>query len=151
MNALRREWGAVTFVVTVLVGAIAVAISLIVAGAHAPPTPPLANCPSYTPYVATAAPSASPSTSATATPSVSPSTSASAAPNTSPGISAPASPSASAVETPVPTAFNPALANCPTAPLPPTSTPTATLPPGVTLPPTPTPVIPTPQFTPLPG
>ena len=56
MRALWREWGAVTFVVTVVVGAIAVAISLIVAGAHAPPTPTLAACPSYTPYVVTATP-----------------------------------------------------------------------------------------------
>ena len=137
MNALRREWGAVTFVITVVVGAIAVAISLIVAGAHAPPTPPLANCPSYTPYVSQAA---SPSTSASASPSAS----ATAA------TSASASSSASAVATPSPTAFNPALANCPTPPLPPTSTPTPSLPPGVTLPPTPTPFVPTPQFTPLP-
>ena len=68
MEFLKREWGAVTFVATVLVGAVAVAISLIVAGAHAPATPPLANCPSYTPYVATAAPSASSTPSPTPSP-----------------------------------------------------------------------------------
>ena len=101
-DLFRREWGAVTFVATVLVGAIAVAISLIVAGAKAPPTPPLASCPSYTPYVGTPTPSpaASGSTSTTL------STSSSA--------------------TPSPTAFNPALANCPTPPLPPSSTPAPT-------------------------
>lgn len=104
MNSLfKREWGAVTFVATVLVGAIAVAISLIVAGAKAPPVPPLANCPSYTPYVST------PTPSPTATPSGTATTSST---TTSP--------------TPSPTAFNPALANCPTPPLPPSSTPAPT-------------------------
>lgn len=68
MSFLKREWGAVTFVATVLIGAIAVAISLIVAGAHAPATPPLAKCPSYTPYVATPTPSASSTPSPTPTP-----------------------------------------------------------------------------------
>ncbi|MBV8528584.1 MAG: hypothetical protein JOZ75_09735 [Candidatus Dormibacteraeota bacterium] len=101
MNDLfKREWGAVTFVATVLVGAIAVAISLIVAGAKAPPVPPLASCPTYTPYVAT------PTPSPTATPSGTATTSST---TTSP--------------TPSPTPFNPALQNCPTPPLPPQSTP----------------------------
>lgn len=102
-NLFKREWGAVTFVATVLVGAIAVAVSLIVAGAKAPPVPPLANCPSYTPYVATPTPSPTATPSGTAT--------------TSSTTSSP---------TPSPTAFNPALANCPTPPLPPSSTPAPT-------------------------
>ena len=37
MNALRREWGAVTFVVTILIGAVAVAISLGVSAARGTP------------------------------------------------------------------------------------------------------------------
>lgn len=98
-DLIKREWGAVTFVATVLVGAIAVAISLIVAGAKAPPVPPLAKCPSYTPYVATPTPSPTATPSGTATTS-----------------STTSSPS------PSPTAFNPALQNCPTPPLPPQST-----------------------------
>ena len=38
MNALRREWGAVTFVVTILIGAVAVAISLGVSASHGDPS-----------------------------------------------------------------------------------------------------------------
>lgn len=102
-DLIKREWGAVTFVATVLVGAIAVAISLIVAGAKAPPVPPLANCPSYTPYVVTPTPVPTATPSGTAT--------------TSSTTSSP---------TPSPTAFNPALQNCPTPPLPPQSTPAPT-------------------------
>ena len=106
MNDLfKREWGAVTFVATVLVGAIAVAISLIVAGAKAPPVPPLANCPSYTPYASTPTPSPTATPSGTATTS-----------------------STTSRQTPSPTAFNPALQNCPTPPLPPQSTPAPTAP-----------------------
>ena len=56
MNALRREWGAVTFVVTILIGAIAVAISLGVSATHATPVPSAPPCPSYTPYVVTPTP-----------------------------------------------------------------------------------------------
>ena len=56
MSSFRREWGAITFVVTVLVGAIAVAISLVIAGAHAPPSATLEPCPSFTPYVVTPTP-----------------------------------------------------------------------------------------------
>lgn len=117
MNALRKEWGAVTFVVTVLIGAVAVAISLIISGSHAPPPPPLPTCPLYTPYVTTSTPSASSTLAAT----------------------------------PSPTAFNPALANCPTAPLPPTTKPTPTPKPGTTPTPVPTPVPTNPVPTPLPS
>jgi hypothetical protein len=106
MNAFRREWGAITFVLTVMVGAIAVAISLVIAGAHPPAVATLEPCPSYTPYVITPSPTPS------ATPTVSPSAKATATPTPTPA------------PTPSPTAFNPALANCPTAPLPPTSPPT---------------------------
>lgn len=51
MNSLRREWGAVTFVVTILVGAIAVAISLGVSAAHGTPVQSVIPCPTFTPYV----------------------------------------------------------------------------------------------------
>ena len=56
MNALRREWGAVTFVVTILVGAVAVAISLGVSASHGTPLQSAPPCPSYTPYVVTPTP-----------------------------------------------------------------------------------------------
>ena len=49
MNVFRREWGAITFVVTILIGAIAVAISLVVAGSHPAPVSTPVPCPSYTP------------------------------------------------------------------------------------------------------
>lgn len=96
----RREWGAVTFVATVLIGALAVSISLIVTGgshtaAVAPPPP----CPTFTPYVTSAPP-------------------------TGPSAGVITSPSAQATLA-SPTPFDAALANCPTAPLPPTSTPGA--------------------------
>ena len=132
MSSFRREWGAITFVITVLVGAIAVAISLVIAGAHAPPSATLEPCPSYTPYVVTPTASATPSTAA----------SASASPT---ATATPSSPTPSA------TPFNPALANCPTAPLPPTRAPTPTPSPGTT--PTPAPATPTPTqlFTPVPS
>ena len=78
MNLLRREWGAVTFVATVLVGAVAVAISLIIAGTHAPPIPALASCPSYTPYVST--PTPTPTATPKPTPTPSPSSASVASP-----------------------------------------------------------------------
>ena len=53
VNALRREWGAVTFVVTILVGAVAVAISLGISASHPAPVASAPPCPSYTPYVVT--------------------------------------------------------------------------------------------------
>jgi len=118
MNVLRREWGAVTFVATVLIGAVAVAISLIVSGSHAPPTPALASCPSYTPYVLT------PTPSSTATPAAS--TSHTTTASSGPTPTAFAGTPATAAATPSPTVFNPALVNCPTPPLPPSSTPTPT-------------------------
>ena len=116
MNVLRREWGAVTFVATVLVGAVAVAISLIVAGQHAPASPPLAKCPSYTPYVLTP----TPSPTATPLPTPTPSGTSGATPTAVAGTPTTPTPA------PSPTVFNPALSNCPTPPLPPTATPTAT-------------------------
>ena len=141
MSSFRREWGAITFVVTVLVGAIAVAISLVIAGAHAPPSATLEPCPSYTPYVVTPTAAATPTSSATASASASPAASA--------------SPSATATPSPTPSAtpFNPALANCATPPLPPTQAPTPTPPPGTTPTPTAAPATPAPTqlFTPLPS
>jgi hypothetical protein len=59
MSLFRREWGAITFVLTVAIGAVAVAISLVVSGSHQPPVPTLPPCPSYTPYVVTPSPSPS--------------------------------------------------------------------------------------------
>ncbi len=53
MNALRREWGAITFVVTILVGAVAVAISLGISATHSAPLASAPPCPTYTPYVVT--------------------------------------------------------------------------------------------------
>jgi len=67
---VRREWGAVTFVLTVLLGIVIVPIAL-VTGNHAPPP---ANLPESV---------ASPTVSATASPSPSPSPSAAASPSPS--------------------------------------------------------------------
>ena len=91
-RVMRREWGAATFVITVLVGALAVAISLLLRGGAATPPPPI-PCPTYTPY-----PTYTPLPSGykpTPTPTVTP---------------LPATPAPS---------INPLFANCPTAPLPP--------------------------------
>jgi hypothetical protein len=49
-RVIKREWGAATFVVTVLIGAVAVAISLLVNGAHTAAVAPPPSCPAYTPY-----------------------------------------------------------------------------------------------------
>ena len=114
MNDLwRREWGALLFVGTVLVGAIAVAISFAVAAGRpsSNATPP--PCPVYTPYLVT--PTVSPAVSATPAPSqiaycptpptapppsisptASPTTSPTASPSHSPTPSPSASPSGSA-------------------------------------------------------
>jgi hypothetical protein len=75
LSFLRHEWGAVSFVLTVLVGIIIVPIAL------------------YFGHPGTKAPPAAASTSASASPSVSPTTSASAGPSASPTRSA--SPTAS--------------------------------------------------------
>jgi hypothetical protein len=64
---MRREWGAATFVITVLIGAVAVAVSLLVNGAHGSAVAPLPPCPTYTPYPTLAA-----GQSPEPTPSVSP-------------------------------------------------------------------------------
>ena len=114
MRGLLREWGAFTFVITVLIGAVAVAISLAVTGSRTPPAATIPPCPSYTPYVVTPTPKPTPSTSAHA------------------GTSASASATASATPAVTATPFNPALVNCATPPLPPTSAPTPTLKPGTT-------------------
>jgi hypothetical protein len=65
----KREWGAATFVVTIFIGAIAVAVSLLVNGTHSAAVAPPPPCPSYTPY-----PSLSPGQTypPTPTPSVTP-------------------------------------------------------------------------------
>jgi hypothetical protein len=62
-----REWGAVTFVLTVLIGIIVVPIALIV-GNKPPPAPPLPNVTpsvSASPPPAASAPSPTPSASGT--------------------------------------------------------------------------------------
>jgi hypothetical protein len=64
---IKREWGAATFVITVLIGAVAVAISLLVNGAHTAAVAPPPPCPSYSPY-----PSLSPGQTVAPTPIVSP-------------------------------------------------------------------------------
>lgn len=67
---LRREWGAATFVVTVIVGLVAVPLALYFGNQSATPV----NIPTPTPSVASAPSVASPaSTARTATPTPSPS------------------------------------------------------------------------------
>ena len=56
MDVFRREWGAITFVVTILIGAVAVAISLGVSAVHGAPTTTPLPCPTYTPYVSSPTP-----------------------------------------------------------------------------------------------
>jgi hypothetical protein len=70
LSFLRREWGAVTFVLTVLVGMIIVPIAL------------------YFGHPGTRPPQSTATTSASASPGVSPSASASAGPSASPSASA---------------------------------------------------------------
>ena len=64
MSLFRREWGAITFVATVLIGAVVVGISFLVgAGGHTSAAPPPPPSPSYTPRqtpVAGATPTAAP-------------------------------------------------------------------------------------------
>lgn len=61
---IKREWGAFLFIVTVLVGAIAVVAAFLITGGRAPAAAPLPPCPSYTPWVS---PSATPISSASPT------------------------------------------------------------------------------------
>jgi len=63
----KREWGAATFVITIFIGAIAVAISLLVNGTHSAAVAPPPPCPSYTPW-----PSLSPGATFAPTPTASP-------------------------------------------------------------------------------
>lgn len=124
MRVLLREWGAVTFVATVILGAIAVTVSLLFSGAGATPSTAPLLCPSPVPGVVTASPNpllafcptpapptpapppsgtapAGPSPSGTpALPSAMPST----VPSTVPSASAPSTPSPPAAS-PTPTAF----------------------------------------------
>ena len=50
MSLFRREWGAITFVATVLIGAVVVAISFAIGAGHRVGQPSLPPCPSYTPW-----------------------------------------------------------------------------------------------------
>jgi hypothetical protein len=67
LRIARKEWGAATFVVTIFIGAIAVAVSLLVNGSHTAAVAPPPPCPSYSPY-----PSLSPGQTYPPTPTVSP-------------------------------------------------------------------------------
>jgi len=49
-RVMKREWGAATFVITVGIGAVAVAISLLVNGTHTAAVAKPPDCPTYTPY-----------------------------------------------------------------------------------------------------
>ncbi len=62
---LRREWGAATFVVTVIVGLVAVPLALYFGNVSAAPV----NVPTPTPTVASGANVASPAATATPSPS----------------------------------------------------------------------------------
>ena len=107
IRLFRREWGAILFVATVLIGAVVVGISFLVgAGGHtnAVPTPP--PCPSYTPWQTPVAGAASTSTpfafgNCPAPPTEPP---ASASPTPTPSPTATPSPSASASASASPTA-----------------------------------------------
>ncbi len=55
---MRREWGAVTFVATALLGGLAVLVALVVKAASPTPIPTVPPCPSHTPIVIQASPSA---------------------------------------------------------------------------------------------
>lgn len=66
---LRREWGAATFVVTVIVGLVAVPLALYLGNQSAAPV----NVPTPTPTVASGANVASPAATASPSPSPSPS------------------------------------------------------------------------------
>jgi hypothetical protein len=77
---LRREWGAITFVLTVLVGLIAVPIALILGNQSAAP---LANAP----VPNTPAPISAPSPASSPTPTPSPSVAASRTPTPTPSPS----------------------------------------------------------------
>ena len=66
-RVMKREWGAATFVITVLIGAVAVAVSLLINGTHSAAVQPPPPCPSYTPW-----PSLSPGQTFEPTPTVSP-------------------------------------------------------------------------------
>ncbi|HUY62017.1 MAG TPA: hypothetical protein VMW49_09070, partial [Candidatus Dormibacteraeota bacterium] len=72
---LRREWGAVTFVLTVVLGGLVVLTSLLIKAAGAPPAPPPSPCPSVTPIVVqlTPRPAVSGRSPGAASPRVSPS------------------------------------------------------------------------------
>ncbi len=50
-DVLKREWGAVLFVATVIVGALAVAVALFISAGHHNAVISNQSCPSYTPYV----------------------------------------------------------------------------------------------------
>ncbi|MGH7757952.1 MAG: hypothetical protein ACREN7_01395, partial [Candidatus Dormibacteria bacterium] len=67
---VKREWGAVGFIVTVLLGGLAVLVALIVKAASPTPIPTVAPCPRTTPIVIQAP--ASPATSPTPTISIKP-------------------------------------------------------------------------------
>ena len=117
MGLFRREWGAILFVVTVLVGAVVVAISFAVGASHGSASPTLPPCPSYTPWQATplgATPTPTPTalafgncpTAPTAPPpsvSPTPTPSPTSAASASASASASAKASASASPTPTPT------------------------------------------------
>ena len=111
MNALRREWGAVTFVVTILIGAVAVAISLGVSASHGTPIAVGAALPVVHAVRGHADPGADRHAEAHGERQGDPDGDAH-----------------DPVPTPVatPTPFNPQLQGCPTAPLPPTAVPTPT-------------------------
>ncbi len=118
-RVMKREWGAATFVITVGVGAIAVAISLLVNGAHTQAIAPLPPCPSYTPW-----PSLSPGATLPATPSASPTPFNAAFANCP---TPPLPPTAPPTPTPKPgTTPTPGATASPTAPQTPLPTPIAT-------------------------
>ena len=124
---MRREWGAATFVITVLIGAVAVAVSLLVNGAHSAAVAPLPPCPTYTPY-----PKLSPGQTLAPTPTVSPTPFNAAFANCP---TPPLPPTAAPTATPSPGATGSASPGA-TAPASPAPSPTASGTPG---PPTPTP------------
>ena len=105
IGLFRREWGAITFVAAVLIGAVVVGISFLVgAGGHtsAAPSPP--PCPSYTPWqtpVAGATPTTAPFAFANC-PNPPTEPPASASPTPTPSPTATPSPSASASPTATP-------------------------------------------------
>lgn len=110
-RVMKREWGAATFVITVVVGAIAVAISLIVNGTHTTAVTKPPPCPVYTPW-----PSLSPGATLPPTPTPTPFNAAYAncpsapLPPTSPPTPTPKpgttpTPTPAGPQTPVPTAI----------------------------------------------